>query len=100
MIRDRRLQPTGGASGMDWAYTADVVIVGSGGGALVAALVARSKGFEVLVVEKADVLGGSTAMSGGGVWIPDNPLMRAEGIPDSPTDALAYFESVVGDVGP
>jgi 3-oxosteroid 1-dehydrogenase len=78
----------------------DVVIVGSGGGALCAALVARSHGLEVLVVEKADVIGGSTAMSGGGIWIPNNPLMAREGIPDTDEDALAYFESVVGDVGP
>jgi 3-oxosteroid 1-dehydrogenase len=81
------------------AHSTDVVIVGSGGGALCAAITARSHGLDVLVVEKADVLGGSTAMSGGGIWIPDNPLMAREGIPDSEEDALAYFESVVGDVG-
>ena len=84
----------------DWASTTDVVIVGSGGGALCAALVARSHGLDVVVVEKADVVGGSTAMSGGGIWIPNNPLMVTEGIADSEGDALAYFDSVVGDVGP
>ena len=39
-------------------------------------------------------------MSGGVVWVPNNPLMRAEGVPDSYEDAMAHFEAVVGDVGP
>ena len=39
-------------------------------------------------------------MSGGVVWVPDNPVMRADGIPDSYEDAMAHFEAVVGDVGP
>ena len=39
-------------------------------------------------------------MSGGIVWIPNNPLMQAEGVPDSYEDAMAHFEAVVGDVGP
>jgi 3-oxosteroid 1-dehydrogenase len=45
-------------------------------------------------------VGGSTAMSGGVVWVPDNPVMRADGIPDSYDDAMTHFEAVVGDVGP
>ena len=39
-------------------------------------------------------------MSGGIVWVPNNPVMRAEGVPDSYEDAMAHFEAVVGDVGP
>jgi 3-oxosteroid 1-dehydrogenase len=54
----------------------------------------------VLLLEKQDRLGGSTAMSGGIVWVPNNPVMRAEGVEDSYEDALAHFEAVVGDVGP
>ncbi|SEP26702.1 FAD-binding protein [Trujillonella endophytica] len=84
----------------EWDLTTDVVVVGSGGGGLCAALAARSHGLDVLVAEKAEVVGGSTAMSGGGMWIPDNPLMRAAGAPDSADRALTYFEAVVGDVGP
>ncbi len=84
----------------DWDFTTDVVIVGSGGGALCGALVGRSRGLDVLVVEKTELIGGSTAMSGGGVWIPNNPLLQDDGIPDSEADALAYFDAVVGDVGP
>src|ERR1700753_1898256 len=57
-------------------------------------------GGEVIVCEKSDKIGGSTGMSGGMIWIPDNPLMRRERVPDSRADGLAYFESVVGDAGP
>jgi 3-oxosteroid 1-dehydrogenase len=83
-----------------WDATFDLVIVGSGGGGLVAALAAADAGARVLVLEKQERVGGSTAMSGGIVWIPDNPLLRAEGVRDSYEDAMAHFEAVVGDVGP
>ncbi|MBO0730590.1 MAG: FAD-dependent oxidoreductase, partial [Acidimicrobiaceae bacterium] len=84
----------------DWDYTTDAVIVGSGGGGLCAAVVARSRGLDALVLEKTEFVGGSTAMSGGGVWIPNNPVMLASGVRDSEEDALAYFNAIVGDVGP
>lgn len=87
-------------SDADWDLTTDLVIVGSGGGGLCAALTARAQGLDVLVLEKADVVGGSTALSGGGLWIPNNPVMRAAGVADSEAEALKYFDSVVGDVGP
>src|SRR4051794_25682439 len=80
--------------------TFDVVIVGSGGGGLTAALAAAEAGASVLVVEKQSLLGGSTCMSGGMAWIPDNPVMRAAGVHDSYDGAMAHFETVVGDVGP
>ena len=83
-----------------WDATVDFVIAGSGGGGMVAALAGHEAGAEVLVLEKQARLGGSTCMSGGIFWIPNNPLMRAEGIPDSYEDALAHFDEVVGDVGP
>ena len=83
-----------------WDTTADLVVVGSGGGALAAALAAADAGASVLVVEKQPLIGGSTGMSGGMAWVPDNPVMRAAGVPDSYEDAMAHFEAVVGDVGP
>ena len=83
-----------------WDSTVDVVIVGSGGGGMVAALTAADAGASALVLEKQQRFGGSTAMSGGIVWVPDNPVMRSIGVPDSYEDAMVHFEAVVGDVGP
>ncbi len=84
----------------EWDFTADFVSVGSGGGGMTAALATKSKGLEPLIIEKTDKVGGSTAMSGGVLWIPNNPLMVEEGVADSYEDAMAYFDDVVGDVGP
>jgi 3-oxosteroid 1-dehydrogenase len=83
-----------------WDATVDFVIAGSGGGGMVAALAGHDAGAEVLVLEKQALVGGSTCMSGGIFWIPNNPLMAADGTPDSYEDAMAHFEAVVGDVGP
>ncbi|HUO47256.1 MAG TPA: FAD-dependent oxidoreductase, partial [Acidimicrobiales bacterium] len=83
-----------------WDHTADVVIVGSGGGGVVAALAATEAGASAIVLEKEERVGGSTCMSGGILWVPDNPVMHAAGVPDSYEDAMAHFETVVGDVGP
>jgi 3-oxosteroid 1-dehydrogenase len=84
----------------EWNFTTDFVSIGSGAGGLIGALATKSRGFEALVLEKREVIGGSTAKSGGILWIPNNPLMKAEGVDDSYEDAMAYFEDVVGDVGP
>jgi 3-oxosteroid 1-dehydrogenase len=83
-----------------WDATVDFVIAGSGGGGMVAALTAADAGASALVLEKQALIGGSTCMSGGIVWVPNNPVMRADGVPDSYEDAMAHFEAVVGDVGP
>jgi 3-oxosteroid 1-dehydrogenase len=83
-----------------WDHSVDLVVVGSGGGGFVAALTAAAGGSEVLLLEKRDVVGGSTAMSGGIVWIPDNQWMRAAGVRDSYDDAWDYFDAVVGNEGP
>ena len=83
-----------------WDQSVDLVIAGSGGGGVVAALVAIDAGLEPLVLEKQAIVGGSTGMSGGIIWMPNNPLMRAEGVADSHEDGLAYLEDVVGDAGP
>src|SRR6202165_2806119 len=72
---------------------------GGRGGGMVAALAALDSGIDPLVVEKQALIGGATGMSGGMVWLPNNPLMVAEGIPDSHEDGLPYFDDVVGDIG-
>lgn len=75
----------------------DFVVVGSGGGSMCAALLMRSEGKKVLILEKEDLVGGTTARSGGVMWIPNNPFMKRDGVPDSYEQALAYLDSVVGD---
>lgn len=82
-----------------WDRSVDLLIAGSGGGGMVAGLVALDRGLEPLIVEKQALVGGSTGLSGGIVWLPNNPLMRAEGIADTHEDGLAYLADVVGDVG-
>jgi 3-oxosteroid 1-dehydrogenase len=83
----------------EFEYVTDAVIVGSGGG-LCGAVTAAAGGLETLVIEKQPRLGGSTAISGGVLWLPNNPLMQAERVADSFEEAMAYFETVVGDAGP
>lgn len=83
-----------------WDETVDFVIVGSGGGGLASAVSARHRGLSALVIEKMPLVGGSTAMSGGVMWLPANPLMAEAGIPDSVESGLEYFAATVGEVGP
>ena len=75
----------------------DFVVVGSGAAALVAALVASAGGLSVVILEKTDRIGGTSAMSGAGTWIPANHLARAAGIADSAEEALAYLRSAAPD---
>lgn len=77
-----------------WDHTVDLLVVGSGAGAMVAALAAHELGGNVLLIEKGEQYGGSSAMSGGGLWVPNNPLMGQVGVQDSPEDALAYLKAV------
>jgi 3-oxosteroid 1-dehydrogenase len=78
----------------------DVVVVGSGAAGMVAALAAAHQGLSTLVVEKAPHYGGSTARSGGGVWIPNNEILQRDGVTDTAEAARTYLHSIVGDVVP
>jgi 3-oxosteroid 1-dehydrogenase len=78
--------------------TVDAVIVGTGAGALVAALTGRANGLEVLVIEKADVIGGTSAVSGGGIWAPNAPTLLEAGVRDDPAAILGYMQALAGDV--
>ena len=83
-----------------WDYTTDILVVGSGGGGMVAALAASHLGSKALIIEKGFVYGGSTAMSGGAMWVPNNYLMKQEGLSDSPEEGLAYLKSITGGKAP
>ncbi|KAF4783214.1 hypothetical protein HER10_EVM0007394 [Colletotrichum scovillei] len=76
----------------------DILIIGSGAGGLTAALRARTLGLNPVVIEKEATLGGASVISGGGLWIPANPISKAAGISDSKEDALAYFDQAVGNM--
>jgi len=81
----------------------DVIVVGAGGAGMTAALAAsRQHGLSTLVIEKSAYFGGSTARSGGGVWIPGNYALKAAGQVDSGDDEAAktYLDAIVGDVVP
>lgn len=72
----------------------DVIVLGTGAAGMAAALAAHETGAEVLLVERFDRVGGTSAISGGVIWVADNPQMRAAGMADSRAEALAYFRSL------
>ncbi|QWB28266.1 3-oxosteroid 1-dehydrogenase [Streptomyces koelreuteriae] len=76
--------------------TYDVVVIGSGAAGMTAALTAAGQGMSCVVLEKAPTFGGSAARSGAGIWIPNNPVLLAAGVPDTPAKAAAYLAAVVG----
>ena len=76
--------------------TCDVLVVGSGAAGFAAAVTAAADGLHVIMLEKADVFGGSTCYSAGLVWIPDSRQARAAGLQDTAAAALRYLESEAG----
>ena len=74
-----------------WDREVDVVVIGSGTGQM-AAVRCADAGLTALVVEKEKTLGGTTSISGGGIWIPNNYRMQEEGIEDSLEEALEYMK--------
>jgi succinate dehydrogenase/fumarate reductase flavoprotein subunit len=78
----------------------DVVVIGSGAAGLSAALTAGASGLDVVVLERASLVGGSTVLAGGGMWVPANRWMLADGDMDSDESALEYLDATVGDGGP
>lgn len=83
-----------------WDREVDVVVLGTGGAALTAAITAHDQGSKVLVLEKTHQIGGTTAFSGGIPWIPLNRYMKEAGIEDNREDALKYMRRITGGKEP
>ena len=76
-------------------HTVDVLVIGSGGG-MTAALKAHAAGLDTLVVEKSPKFGGSTALSGGGIWVPGAPAQRRAGYVPDPDGVFEYLKTITG----
>lgn len=83
-----------------WDLEVDFLVAGSGAAGLSAAITTKRNGLDVFLVETEARWGGTTCLSGGGLWMPNNPLMHRDGVQDSFEEALAYMEATIGDVGP
>ena len=79
----------------DWDDAYDVVIVGTGAAGLTAGIAAARRGLKALVIEKASLWGGTSALSLGGVWVPANRLMLEAGCQDSAENAIQFLRNVV-----
>lgn len=78
-------------------YECDVLVAGSGASGMSAAITARYRGLDVLIVEKEPRFGGTTARSGGWLWIPGTSLARAYGIEETPEQARTYLRHEAGN---
>lgn len=77
-------------------HTVDVLVIGSGGGGMTAALAADAFGLDTLVIEKSPQFGGSTALSGGGIWVPGAPSQREAGYVPDPDGVFEYLRRITG----
>lgn len=78
----------------DFDHVVDVLVVGSGGGGMTAALTAHAAGLDALVIEKSTQFGGSTALSGGGIWVPGAADQRRQGYTPSPDSVVEYLRQI------
>ena len=77
----------------------DVIVLGAGAGGMAAAVAAATEGLKTLVIEKTAYVGGTTAISGGMVWAPNNLKMASAGRDDSPEAAKAYLDATAAEGG-
>lgn len=85
---------------VEWDEEVDLLVAGTGAAALSTAIKGADSGLNVLVVESTDKWGGTTSISGGGLWMPTHPLMEKFGKHDSVEKTLEYMQESIGDVGP
>jgi succinate dehydrogenase/fumarate reductase flavoprotein subunit len=85
---------------MHWEEEFDVVVVGSGAGGLVAAITAAYHGLKTTIIEKSATWGGTSALSGGGLWIPNNHVSKNAGLQDSEEEAILYLQEIIKHPGP
>ena len=83
-----------------WSKELDWIVVGSGGGGLTSAITAHKHGLETLVIEKTPFVGGTTARSGGGVWIPGNSKYNLDKTIDTQEDIQQYLDATIGANSP
>ena len=81
----------------EWTDEYDVVVVGSGGGALTGAFAAASAGLRTAVLEKTGLFGGTSSYSGGSIWLPGTQVQERAGLPDSTELARTYLRTLLGD---
>ena len=84
-------QTSGTAATEHWDRETDIVCVGGGAAGCTAAVIAAAKGNQVMVIDKGPVLGGTTNKSGGVGWVPNNMVLKANGIDDARDDCLRYM---------
>ncbi len=84
----------------NWDYEIDYLVAGTGAAGMSAAITASKNGLDVVLVESMDKWGGTTAISGGGLWMPNNPLMVKDDADDSIDAAYDYLKQTVGNPGP
>lgn len=77
-----------------WDHSVDLVVVGSGAGAMAAGIRGKDLGLDVVLVEKGESYGGSSAMSGGVCWVGNNRYMSKYGLSDSDEETLTYLKSI------
>ncbi|MCR5879570.1 FAD-dependent oxidoreductase [Phenylobacterium sp. J367] len=84
----------------DFDVTVDVVVVGAGAGGMVSAWTAAQLGLEAVIIEKAGVYGGNSALSGGGAWLPNAPFFQRLGEGDDPEHLFRYLQTIAPNVKP
>src|SRR5437870_13598692 len=88
------------ATDRETTISVDVLVFGAGAGGMTAALVCALEGLDVLLCEKTDQVGGTTATSAGTIWVPGTRQAREMGLNDSIDDARRYLDAVIGTLGP